>query len=155
MALGMALIGGRRAVGDAGAGARPLLGRPGRAVLHRRRRAPPSPSSRSRSPALAGIGEREAGLASGLLNTAQQLGGAIGVAIASTVATSHSTTLLHEGGTGVAALTGGFQWALWVCGAIALLALPVTFLLVRRDELATAVERTTIREPQAVAAGAE
>ena len=105
--------------------------------------------------ALAGIGEREAGLASGLLNTAQQLGGAIGVAIASTVATSRSTSLLHEGSTQASALTGGFQMALWVCGGIALCALPITFLLVRRDELATAVERTAIREPQAVAAGAE
>jgi len=105
--------------------------------------------------ALAGIGEREAGLASGLLNTAQQLGGAIGVAIASTVATSRSTSLLHEGSTQASALTGGFQLALWVCGGIALCALPITFLLVRRDELATAVERTAIREPQAVAAGAE
>jgi hypothetical protein len=36
-------------------------------------------------------------------------------------------------------LTGGFQWAFWVCGAIALLAVPVTFLLVRDDELAEAV----------------
>jgi EmrB/QacA subfamily drug resistance transporter len=89
---------------------------------------------------LAGVAEHQAGLASGLLNTSQQLGGAIGVAIASTVAASHSRTLLHAGSTTTAALTGGFQWALWVCGAVALLAVPVTLLLVRRDEPGTAVE---------------
>jgi EmrB/QacA subfamily drug resistance transporter len=88
--------------------------------------------------ALAGVAEHEAGLASGLLNTSQQIGGAIGVAIASTVAATHVKTLTHAGATAPAALTGGFQWALWVCGAIGLAAIPVTFLLVRRDELAQA-----------------
>ena len=56
-----------------------------------------------------------AGLASGLLNTSQQIGGAIGIAIASTVAATHVKTLLGEGQTPGAALTGGFHWALWVC----------------------------------------
>jgi predicted MFS family arabinose efflux permease len=85
---------------------------------------------------LAGVAEDEAGLASGLLNTTQQIGGAIGVAIASTVATSHLKTLTHAGATGPAALTGGFQWALWACGAIGVAAIPVIFLLIRRDEMA-------------------
>jgi MFS family permease len=83
---------------------------------------------------LAGVAEREAGLASGLLNTSQQLGGVIGVAIASTVASSHLQTLLGNGGTTTAALTGGFQWALWVCGGIALLALPATAVILRRRQ---------------------
>jgi EmrB/QacA subfamily drug resistance transporter len=87
---------------------------------------------------LAGVAEHEAGLASGLLNTSQQLGGAIGVAIASTVAASHFKTLLGEGATNPAALTGGFQLAFWVCGAIGLAAVPIAFLLIRRDELASA-----------------
>jgi len=89
---------------------------------------------------LAGVSEREAGLASGLLNTSQQLGGAIGVAIASTVAATHLQTLIGDGKTVNVALTGGFQWAFWVCGAIALLALP-TLVLLRRKPTATAVER--------------
>jgi EmrB/QacA subfamily drug resistance transporter len=78
---------------------------------------------------LTGVGEREAGLASGLLNTSQQLGGAIGVAVASTVAATHFNTLTSDGKTVNAALTGGFQWAFWVCGAIALLALPTLAVL--------------------------
>src|SRR6266496_209171 len=44
---------------------------------------------------LAGVREHEAGLASGLLNTSQQIGGAIGVAVASTVIATHATTLIH------------------------------------------------------------
>jgi hypothetical protein len=105
--------------------------------------------------ALAGVAEREAGLASGLLNTSQQLGGAIGIAIASSVAASHSKALLHAGSASPAALTGGFQAALWVLGAMALLAVPVIFVLIRRDELATAVARTTTRDPRPALATAE
>jgi EmrB/QacA subfamily drug resistance transporter len=82
--------------------------------------------------ALSGVAEREAGLASGLLNTSQQLGGAIGVAIASTVAATHLRSLLAQGHASRAALTGGFQWAFWVCSAIALLAPFTTAVLLRR-----------------------
>ena len=105
--------------------------------------------------ALAGVSEHQAGLASGLLNTSQQLGGAIGIAIASSVAASHTQTLLHAGTAAPAALTGGFQQALWVLGAIALLAVPAIFALVRRDELSDAVAKTTIREPQPALAGTQ
>ena len=98
--------------------------------------------------ALAGVEEHRAGLASGLLNTSQQLGGAIGIAIASSVAASHTTALLHDGNPAPAALTGGFQHALWVLGAIALLALPAIYALIRRDELSDAVTKTTIRDAQ-------
>src|SRR6266487_430828 len=88
---------------------------------------------------LAGVSEREAGLASGLLNTSQQLGGAIGVAIASTVAATHFKTLTGDGKTVNVALTGGFQWAFWLCGALALLALP-TVVLLRRKPTASGIE---------------
>ena len=101
--------------------------------------------------ALAGVAEHEAGLASGLLNTTQQLGGAIGVAVASTLAATHATTLLHQGAAPAAALTSGFQWAFWACGAIGLAAVPVTFLLVRRHELAIAVASASARPQPAPA----
>ena len=104
--------------------------------------------------ALAGVSEHQAGLASGLLNTSQQLGGAIGIAIASSVAASHTQALLHTGHALPASLTGGFQQALWVLGAIALLAVPAIFALVRHNELSEAVAKTTIREPQPALAGA-
>jgi EmrB/QacA subfamily drug resistance transporter len=98
--------------------------------------------------ALAGVAEHEAGLASGLIYTSQELGGALGIAIASSIAASHYNTLLRGGDTVHAALTGGFHSALWVSGAIALLAIPVTFLLIRKDEMATAVAATALRDPQ-------
>jgi hypothetical protein len=104
--------------------------------------------------ALAGVQEHQAGLASGLLNTSQQLGGAIGIAVASTVAASHTKTLLHAGHAAPAALTGGFQRAFWVLGAIALVAVPAIFALVRRDELAQAVTKSTNGKPQPALAGA-
>jgi sugar phosphate permease len=91
---------------------------------------------------LAGVSEREAGLASGRLNTSQQLGGAIGVAIASTVAATHFKSLIGDGKTANVALAGGFQWAFWVCGAIALLALP-SLALLRREATATGIEGAT------------
>ena len=93
--------------------------------------------------ALAGVAEHEGGVASGLINTSQQLGGAIGIAIASTIAATRTAAALHQGAAPAAALTSGFQWAFWACGAIGLAAVPVTYLLVRRNELATAVARTS------------
>ena len=105
--------------------------------------------------ALAGVQERQAGLASGLLNTSQQLGGAIGIAIASSVAAAHTTALVHSGEPVPAALTGGFRTAFWVLGAIALLAVPAIFALIRRDELSQAAAKTGIGEAQPALAGAE
>jgi EmrB/QacA subfamily drug resistance transporter len=107
---------------------------------------------------LAGVASAEAGLASGLLNTSQQLGGAIGVAIASTVAATHLKTLLGEGQTANVALTGGFHWALWVCGTIALLALPVTAILIGRKTVPARLEPAVLapdtgrREPSRTSA---
>jgi EmrB/QacA subfamily drug resistance transporter len=95
--------------------------------------------------ALAGIAERDAGVGSGLLNTSQQLGGAIGVAVASTVVATRSHTLFTQGHPAEVALTGGFQWALRVCGLTGLAAVPVTFVLIRRRELAGAVAKTMPR----------
>jgi MFS family permease len=98
--------------------------------------------------ALAGVEERRAGLASGLLNTSEQLGGAIGIAIASSVAASHTKALAHAGNAVPVALTGGFQHALWVLGAIALISLPAIFVLVRRRELAPGASAATAPERQ-------
>jgi EmrB/QacA subfamily drug resistance transporter len=88
--------------------------------------------------ALAGVPERDAGVAAGLIDTSQQLGGAIGIAVASTVTASHSGLLAGHGFAAAAALTGGFHAALWVSGLLGLAAVPVALLLIRRAEFAGA-----------------
>jgi EmrB/QacA subfamily drug resistance transporter len=88
--------------------------------------------------ALAGVAEHEAGLASGLINTSQQIGGAIGVAVASTVFTSHFDSLVAEGKSVPAALTAGYGWAFWALAAIALAAFVASLTLIRKEELAEA-----------------
>lgn len=103
--------------------------------------------------ALAGVGQHQAGLASGLLNTSQQLGGAVGVAIASSIAAGHTSALLRAGHALPEALTGGYQRALWALGTIALLALPAIFALLRRETPSEApVGAPAGSEPQPVLA---
>ena len=86
--------------------------------------------------ALAGVEHHEAGLASGLINTAQQIGGAIGVAVTSSVSISHYNHLVADGQSPSAAFTAGSQWAFWVCTAISVVGLIATLVLVRKDDLA-------------------
>ncbi len=83
-----------------------------------------------------------------MINTSQQLGGAIGVAIASTVAATRLGTLLSQGKPANVALTGGFHLALWACGGIALLALPAAATL-RRRKTAPAAPGGAIPAPEA------
>jgi EmrB/QacA subfamily drug resistance transporter len=73
--------------------------------------------------ALAGVRESDAGIASGLINTSQQIGGAIGVAAATTIATTFTSHYVrsHAGATaaGGAALTHGFEITFYVLAGIA------------------------------------
>jgi len=81
--------------------------------------------------ALAGVAEHEAGLASGLSNTALQIGTALGVAIVSTVAVSRSQHYLaaDNGANPLAALTQGYQSAFLACAVLAGIGLALAFLL--------------------------
>jgi EmrB/QacA subfamily drug resistance transporter len=62
---------------------------------------------------------RDAGLASGLVNTTAQIGGAFGLAVLSTVSASRSSTLLAHHHPAAAALTDGYHLAFWIaCGLV-------------------------------------
>ena len=94
--------------------------------------------------ALAGVSNEQAGLASGLLNTAQQVGGALGVAVASSVAISRATHLLHTGSSQAAALTSGYALAFWVMAGISAAGVVAALVLVRDQELERTEETTAL-----------
>jgi predicted MFS family arabinose efflux permease len=85
--------------------------------------------------ALAGVEAADAGLASGLINTSQQIGGALGIAVLSSVAVAHTTDAARAGARPAEALTAGFHAAFWIGAAIAAAGAAASLLLVRRDEL--------------------
>jgi EmrB/QacA subfamily drug resistance transporter len=81
--------------------------------------------------ALAQVAPSEAGLASGLINTNQQIGGAIGIAIASTVFVTTKNNLVNSGHPLPYAATHGFQDAFWALIALALIGAVAAFVLLR------------------------
>jgi EmrB/QacA subfamily drug resistance transporter len=85
--------------------------------------------------ALAGIQPAEAGLASGLINTSQQIGGALGIAALSTIATTRTSDAVARGTAHSAALVDGFHAAFYAGVIIAGLGIVAALTLIRRDEL--------------------
>jgi EmrB/QacA subfamily drug resistance transporter len=85
--------------------------------------------------ALAGVETHEAGLASGLINTAQQIGGAIGVAVTSSVSITHFDAVVKTQGF-ASAFTSGSQRAFWVMAGVSIVAFIATAVLIRSSEIA-------------------
>jgi hypothetical protein len=97
--------------------------------------------------ALAGVKASEAGLASGLFNTSQQIGGALGIAVLSAVATSVTDNRVSDGAAQASAAVDGFQAAFIGAALIAADGILTTLVLVRRSELTEAPEETIQAEP--------
>lgn len=83
---------------------------------------------------MSGAGGDDAGLASGLFNTTQQIGMAIGVAVLSTLAAARTDGLLAQGQSQAAALTGGYHLAFAVGAGLLVAALVVAAAMPRRPE---------------------
>jgi len=98
--------------------------------------------------AVSGVEEREQGLASGLINTSQQIGGALGLAVLSTIATSRTGDVLATGASNPTGLTEGFQSAFLGGAVIAVLGFVATLVLIRsRDSRAHAEMANAQAEP--------
>jgi MFS family permease len=83
--------------------------------------------------AMSGATQSDAGLASGLVNTTVQVGGALGLAILATLATTRTETLLGHGDHPAAALTGGYRLAFVVAAALVLAAIVVAVTVLQTD----------------------
>jgi len=75
--------------------------------------------------AMSGATQADAGLASGLVNTSAQVGGALGLAVLATLSTTRSDNLIHDGKSIAAALTGGYHLAFLIGAALVVAAIVV------------------------------
>jgi EmrB/QacA subfamily drug resistance transporter len=99
--------------------------------------------------ATTGLADQDQGLASGLFNTSQQVGGALGLAVLSTLATSKTSA---AGGSPAHALVVGFHWAFAAGAVVTIAALVVTIALLRRRHVARIEEQAASERPAIVAA---
>jgi EmrB/QacA subfamily drug resistance transporter len=82
--------------------------------------------------AVDGVEGGDSGVAGGLINTSQQIGAALGLAVLSSIAVSRTTTLATAGVPAADALTGGFSWLFLGAAALSVLAALVAALLIKR-----------------------
>jgi predicted MFS family arabinose efflux permease len=91
--------------------------------------------------AMSGAAPEDSGLASGLFNTTQQVGGALGLAVLATLATSHTESLLADGQGTASALTGGYHLAFAVGAGFVVAGITLAMILLRSEGNRTVSKR--------------
>jgi hypothetical protein len=99
--------------------------------------------------ATTGLDDEDQGLASGLFNTSQQIGGALGLAVLSTLAASKTSS---AGGSPTHALVVGFHWAFAAGAVVMIAALAVMIALLRRRHVASIEQQAASAKAVIVAA---
>jgi hypothetical protein len=102
---------------------------------------------------MSGATPADSGLASGLVNTTQQIGGALGVALLAALAGSRTDTLLGDGKTPADAMTGGYHVSFLVATGLEALGLVLGAVLLRTPKATSATDSTVAAPADATRQG--
>ena len=97
--------------------------------------------------AMSGATAEDSGLASGLVNTSLQVGGAVGLAVLATLSATRTDSLLADGEPAAEALTGGYRFAFVVAAGLVVVAVGLASTVLRSESRAAAEAEAEVREP--------